>query len=159
MPGEPRELCGAPTKEGRPCRWSRKPCPAHGERQGQRQRQPSRPDESGRPPLRVPVAVRDEDPRALGWWIVARLIEGELEPQRATALTSLVRAIATLGPSPVSEREALAEIELRGLLMHGLPPRTADEWERAERILSAEALAEIVRRAELFDGVGGNAGA
>ena len=80
---------------------------------------------------------------------------GELEPPRASVLAAIVRVLAGLGPDPLSEHEALAEVELRGLLMHGIPPKNAEQWARAERVFAPETLDEIERRFALFgDGNG-----
>lgn len=56
-----------------------------------------------------------------------------------------MRVLATLGPEPLAEEESLREIELRGLLMNGIPPRTPDEWELAAKVFDDEALSEFRR--------------
>ena len=51
--------------------------------------------------------------------------DGPVNPaSNAQALTAVLRVLAGLGPEPRQEEDALAEVELRGLLMHGVPPRT-----------------------------------
>jgi hypothetical protein len=48
--------------------------------------------------------------------------------------------MAHLGPEGRSEEEQLREVELRGRLMFGMPPRDAEEWAFAESLFTEEAL-------------------
>ena len=96
--------------------------------------------------LIVPQAAIEHDLREVAWWMVQQILKADLDAQRAGALVSLMRLISSLGPEPMALEEALAEVELRGLIMHGIPPRNAEEWERASRIFSADSLAEFKRR-------------
>ena len=56
-----------------------------------------------------------------------------------------MRILASLGPEPMAEAEALKQVELRGRIMHGQPPRNPQEWERAAAVFDDEALAEFHR--------------
>lgn len=150
-------LCGRPTQAGGQCQWPAETCPHHSARGRALARARARafaakPEaETGagreRPPLTPPPAAtfRRRDLRSLGWWAIGELIGGALEERTGTVLASLMRTLAALGPEPLATEEALREVELRGLLMQGLPPRTPGEWELAARLFSAEAVAEIAR--------------
>lgn len=103
------------------------------------------PDREGMPGI-VPEAVRLRDVRGFAWWLAEELLQGIGAPwNNATPVTSVLRVLAAMGPEPMAEDEALAEVELRGLVMHGIPPRTPEEWARAEALFSPEALREIRR--------------
>jgi len=97
---------------------------------------PSRPES--------PRAVTGKDLHGLCWWLVEQVLGGDLETSRASVVATLVRVLLALGREPVDQDEMLRRAEIHGLLMHGVPPRTPDEWERAERILSPETL-EMVK--------------
>ena len=94
---------------------------------------------------------RDRDIRAIGWWLLDGLMSGEVEPRTASVVASVLRVMASLGPEPMDEREALAEVELRGLLMHGIPPATEEQWARARRTFGTEFLETLERR---FNAIG-----
>ena len=79
------------------------------------------------------------------------------------AINRMMHTLLQLGPTPEADELALQEVALRGLLMHGVPPRTAEEWRRAGEVFDDEALAEFRRWASgeaagEQDGVGANAG-
>jgi len=161
--------CGAPTVAGGRCRWPRGQCRFH--------RPAEAPSERAGPPPRVPRgtpvsrrrdrrdgegglprAVRERDVRGLAWWLMELLVSREDPAANAQALTAVLRVLAGLGPEPRQEEDALAEVELRGLLMHGVPPRTPGEWARAAELFSPEALREIARwEGLLAAGEGGGA--
>ena len=94
----------------------------------------------------VPRPSTEHDLRAVGWWVLDGLVSGEVDPRRAGVIATWMRVMASMGPEPMDQEEALAEVELRGLIMHGIPPRNEEEWERARRIFSPESLAEFSRR-------------
>src|SRR5690606_37381027 len=71
------------------------------------------------------------------------VVSGAMDVRAATVVASLLRVLATLGPAEMDEEEALREVELRGLIMQGVPPRTPEEWELAESIFDDDALREI----------------
>jgi hypothetical protein len=101
------------------------------------------------PPPAIPEAVANRDLRGLAWWAAGALLSGALQGRDAAVVSNLIRTLQSLGPEPESEDDVLAEIELRGLLMNGFPPRTEEEWALAQRIFDAEALAEFHRWEEL----------
>lgn len=133
-----RDQCGAPTRRGLPCRFARGQCPHHAPVGSAA----AAPVDEG---LGPPAAVDGRDLRGTGWWLVARTISGELAPPRASVVGSLLRTLAALGPGEPDEEEALREVELRARLMHGLPPRTESEWERADALFATETLSELRR--------------
>lgn len=83
------------------------------------------------------------DLRAFSWWLLEAILDGEVAPAKGGVMSGLLRIIAGLGPEPASEAEVYKELELRGRLMTGLPPRTPEEWDRVALFLDDEALEEI----------------
>ena len=69
----------------------------------------------------------------------------DLAAQRATVIASIIRTLTALGQEPLAADEALREVELRGRVMHGLPPRDPAEWEHAALVFSDDALDEFRR--------------
>ena len=88
--------------------------------------------------------MRSRDVRGLAWWVVEEVVRGGVGGREASALCSLVRVLAALGPGE-GEEGSLLEVELRGLVMNGLAPRSAAEWALAERVFGAEGVGELRR--------------
>ena len=136
----PQSRCGAPTRGGSACRFPADRCP-HESHAGARAA-PSR----GAPPKSPPAgAIRERDLRALGWWLIEATLAGRVTPPEASAVNRMMHTLLQLGPAPEADERALREVALRGLLMHGVPPRTGEEWRRAAEIFDDEALAEFRR--------------
>lgn len=134
MPDDP---CGAPTRAGAACRYPADRCP-HESHARAREARPRH--------ERSPVgAIRARDLRALGWWLIEETLAGRVTPPEASAVNRMMHTLLQLGPAPEAEDRALQEVALRGLLMHGVPPRTEDEWRRAAEIFDEDALAEFRR--------------
>ena len=118
-------------------------------------RSPSKPalpasdDPQTAPKLEPPPAVEKRDMHALGWWALARMIEGQLTPAAVGAIAGVFRTLNAIAPDGDTEEENLANIALHGLLMHGIPPRNDAEWARAEAQFDDDALAEMRRWALL----------
>lgn len=94
----------------------------------------------------IPAAVVERDLRETGWWVIERLTSNaEFKSPEGSVVASVLRVLAGLGPSPLSEEEALAEVELRGRLAHGLAPASPEQWERAIRVFEADAVEEYRR--------------
>ena len=128
---------GAPTRGGSACRFPADRCPheAHG-----------RAREARPPHERSPAgAIRERDLRGLGWWLIEETLAGRVTPPEASAVNRMMHTLLQLGPTPEADERALQEVALRGLLMHGVPPRGEDEWRRAAEIFDDEALAEFRR--------------
>ena len=154
MSGPP---CGAPTRGGAACRFPADRCPheTHARVRGERPAAKAASSPAG--------AIRERDLRALGWWLIEEILAGRVTPPAASAVNRMMHTLLQLGPTPEADDLALQEVALRGLLMHGVPPRTDAEWRRAAEVFDDEALAEFRRwaRAEAEDlagGVGGTAG-
>lgn len=140
------DRCGAPTRGGAPCRFPTSQCPheAHAL---------TREVRGGPARASSPVgAIRERDLRALGWWLIEETLAGRVTPPEASAVNRMMHTLLQLGPTPEADDLALQEVALRGLLMHGVPPRTEDEWRRAAEIFDDEALAEFRRWASVKEG-------
>lgn len=144
-------------KKGGPCPWpvAKCPVPAHADWRD-RTGLPLEPAQTSAPMAdeqaipESPGWLNGKDLRGLGWWLIERVLWGRIETQQASVVASLMRTLAALGPEEASEEEALREVELRGRLMHGQPPRTEEEWARARAAFDEDALAEFRRWASLL---------
>ncbi|MFN0146830.1 MAG: hypothetical protein ACKVT1_09980 [Dehalococcoidia bacterium] len=160
-----REKCLVTTRAGAPCGWDvdRCPVPAH-----RRERELARHDVKVEPPPPVaapqpattppparpfepPPEVGGRDLVGFGWWLIERVIGGAISTAEAGVLASLMRVLAGLGPGEMDRDSALREAQLRGLVMHGIPPRDAEEWALAESIFDDDALAELHRWEALLE--------
>ena len=140
-------LCNAPTKDGRRCHFPKSECPWH---------QEDRP-ESDELALQSPAAIDGRDLRELGWWTIEHTIRGDLAPNRGSVISTIMRTLVGMGPAPLDEDEILREVELRGILMNGIPPRNDEQWELAAKIFDEEALSEFRRwPARIPEGPGDN---
>lgn len=138
------EVCGAPTKSGGKCSFEAARCP-HPWHRRMREAEPRRQEQpAGMGDL--PAAVVARDLRETGWWVIERLTTAaEFESKEGAVVATVLRVLAGLGPSPLAEEEALAEVELRGRLAHGLPPASAAEWERVMQAFEPGAVDEFRR--------------
>lgn len=140
------DRCGAPTRGGAPCRFPAGQCP-HDSHARAREGRPAR------APSPSPVgAILERDLRGLGWWLIEETLAGRVTPPEASAVNRMMHTLLQLGPTPEADDLALQEVALRGLLMHGVPPRTEEEWRRAAQIFDDEALAEFRRWASAEEG-------
>ena len=147
----PEPRCGAPTRAGAPCRFPSDQCPHESHARGRKA------PPAGEPRPSPAGAIRERDLRTLGWWLIEETLAGRVTPPEASAVNRMMHTLLQLGPTPEADDLALQEVALRGLLMHGVPPRTADEWKRAAEIFDDEALAEF-RRWAASEGQGTSAG-
>jgi len=137
-------LCGAPTQKGTACKLLARECDYHTRWRAAHPAQA--PIREEQPAAVVPSdPVNRRDLRELGWWLVDRMVSAELPTPNGSVIASVMRILASLGPEPMAQAEALKQVELRGRIMHGQPPRTPEEWERAEAIFDDDALAEFHR--------------
>jgi hypothetical protein len=90
----------------------------------------------------------DRSLHGVAWWVLEHLAQGAIPERRATALASVLRVLLAIGPDVTSEEDRLAEVALRGVLMHGTPPRDEDEWALAEERFTSDAIEEFRRWAE-----------
>ena len=151
--------CGSTaTRTGRPCGYSLDECPypAHGPGSVDplghgRGTRPAvegvllSPPAEAIPSGEAPVAVANRDLRGLAWWAVGALLTGAVPGREISALCTLIRVLHALGPEPEDEQVLLAEVELRGVVMNGFPPRDEEEWALAERVFDADAIEEFHR--------------
>ena len=131
------DRCGAPTRGGSACRFPADRCPHEAHGRAREARPPHEPSPAG--------AIRERDLRGLGWWLIEETLAGRVTPPEASAVNRMMHTLLQLGPTPEADERALQEVALRGLLMHGVPPRSEDEWRRAAEIFDDEALAEFRR--------------
>lgn len=146
--GKPARMewtCGQPTRSGKPCRWHNPPCPHHGARNV---RTPEAAADiapvatsSG---SAVDAAIAARDLHEVAWTLLAR--ESASDDPNKSLLSTLIRVLASLGPAPLDDEQALAEASLRGVLMNGLAPRNPEEWALAESIFDAPTLADLRQR-------------
>ena len=147
------EKCRVTTLAGRPCGWDVARCPVPAHRQQREEFAAQGPTDAGPEPAPVapPAEVEARDLVGLGWWLVERVISGATNTAEASVLASVMRVLAALGPGEMDRDAALREAQLRGLVMHGIPPRTAEEWELAESLFDDDALAELRRWQALLE--------
>ena len=113
--------------------------------------------EPGPPRGRVlPDSYANRDPRRFAWWTIGAVLEEGLDARAGGVVANLLRIIQALGPEPQSEAERLKEAQLRGRIMHGLPPQSPEEWAYAATVFNDEALAEFRRWEELLEGDAGD---
>jgi hypothetical protein len=163
--------CGHPMKSNprRLCRWRifrGRPCTPHGtavdaavtmddiERREAGMRLPPG-DLTGRPiaskvpeprrlPAGMPEPVAARDLPGLCWWLIEQATTADSWDVRwAGVVVTTVRALAALPPGSLTPQEARDEAFLRGKIVNGIPPETADEWALAEAIFTDEALEEL----------------
>ena len=155
------ERCGAMTQKGTPCQWPLSRCdiPGHDRwreaKAAAKTAAPAEPVESSlpsRPPL--PEAVSRHDIPGVAWWALSGLVSGALASSDVAVLASLLRVLLAAGSTGLDDEAALQEVELRGLLMHGIPPRNDAEWEVLESTFSPEAVAEVRRWRRLLEADG-----
>ncbi len=137
--------CGHPTRAGGACRWPRNECPHHRNRKAVPAQTAPEPADRETEPVQRP---RERDLRELGWWLVDQVLAGRVGREQATGVASVMRVLAGLGPDAGDTDAALAEVELRGRIAYGLPPRDTDEWALARERFTEEALQELARRSE-----------
>lgn len=87
-------------------------------------------------------AIAGRDLHAVAWRLLEDLLEDDRvdAARRASAGATLIRVVEALGEAPVSRERAAAEIALRGMVMHGMPPRNAEEWALAEELFTPDAI-------------------
>lgn len=128
------DLCNSPTATGHTCGYPPNSCPLH------LRAWPS--------PAHEEVLLEKFDRNSLApiaQSVVTRLTAGALTPLEAIRWLRAIRMFHELPMSTEDEDEMLAEIELRGVVMNGFPPRNEEEWELARKVFDAEAITEFHR--------------
>ena len=134
------------TRKGGRCQNRKGPnCPYHTNAERSRTT-PAEPGDTAAPSRRGDDAVAKRDLHAVAWQLLEDLLEDDRvdAARRASAGATLIRVVEALGEPPVSRERAAAEIALRGMVMHGMPPRNAEEWALAEELFTPDAL-EMIR--------------
>lgn len=147
--------CGAPTQQGTACRWDSEKCRHHqGWRDGPRADAGERTSDTTTASAELrpaPDAIEKRDIHGLAWWALRGLTTTELDARTGSVIASLLRVVLAAGEAGLTDdEEARREVELRGLLMHGIPPRNDEEWERLEQSFSPEAVEEVRRWRKLL---------
>ena len=147
--GTADDYCGAKIATGGACRHPRGKCSQHP--------QPVVPAGAGLPSEVGPPPARSRDVRDVAW----RAVEAVMDDPAARSmggLASMLRLIHSTDDGDADAERALREVELRGRLMNGLPPRDAAQWALARDSFSEEALAEFARWEALGEGNGADGG-
>jgi hypothetical protein len=151
-------ICGVPRDNNQPCQKPAGKCPVHrspGETapNATAPLQLAGPRTASTPPPRrgLPDSYAARDPRMFAWWAIGAVLESRLDSKDGAVVANLLRIIQALGPEPQSQAERLQEAQLRGRIMHGLPPQSPEEWEFAATLYNDEALAEFRRWEELLE--------
>jgi len=76
---------------------------------------------------------------------ITRVLEDYASPVQVARFVRTLAQLHAMGPAPMAEHYALKQVELRGRIMHGQPPRNEDEWELARAIFDDDAIAEFER--------------
>jgi hypothetical protein len=95
--------------------------------------------------MQLLAAIRRAEIGSVAWETMSGAARGALDARVAAVIATLLRVVAALDEGALRAEDALLEAELRGLLMHGLPPRTQAEWDRLRAIFSPEAVREVER--------------
>ncbi|MBA4181964.1 MAG: hypothetical protein C0506_15340 [Anaerolinea sp.] len=82
--------------------------------------------------------------RAIGQAVAEQVAEGTASPLQASRLIRSLSVVESL-PGEEEEEEILAEVELRGVVANGFPPRNEEEWLLAIKVFDSEAIEEFVR--------------
>ena len=131
-------FCNITTFSGKACAHPGDACPIHTQL----------PDAAPAPPaedLEPKVTRTFKDPRLLGQIVVERVLDESASPIQAARLIRTLRALHSMGNTPEDEDAVLAEIELRGVVMNGFPPRNEEEWDLARKVFDADAITEFHR--------------
>ncbi len=143
-----RAICGAITRKGGRCLNRRGPgCPYHTDEERARAHDSDQAGGEAPPAMAAPAprepAIAGRDLHSVAWRLLEDLLEDERvdAARRASAGATLIRVVEALGEAPVSRERAAAEIALRGMVMHGMPPRNAEEWALAEELFTPDAIA------------------
>lgn len=140
-------VCGAITRKGGRCQnRNGANCPYHTDDQRARGHAED-PTEGDARPRGAASETRENaipvrDLHAVAWRLLEDLLEDDRvdAARRASAGATLIRVVEALGEPPVSRERAAAEIALRGMVMHGMPPRNAEEWALAEELFTPDAV-------------------
>jgi len=135
--------CLLPAPSGRPCGYPADCCPFHPP--------VPRPEpvieapELEEPAHRSLLPPEEPDMRYVARDAVERVLDGRASPIQVARLLRTLAQLHAMGPAPMAQHYALKQVELRGRIMHGQPPRNEQEWELARFIFDDDAIAEFER--------------
>lgn len=96
-------------------------------------------------------AISRRDIGEVCWLIVKRALDDPGgDGKGASVAVSALRILVGLPPAGQTAEAARKEAFLRGKVMHGIAPQTAEEWALAEEIFEEKAIEEF-RRWELWE--------
>ena len=135
-------LLAAPS--GRPCRYPADCCPFHSTapEPSPVSDAPGAPEE---PAHRSLLPPEEPDMRHVAREAIDRVLEDGASPLQVARLVRTLAQLHAMGPAPLAQYYALKQVELRGRIMHGQPPRNDEEWELARAVFDDEAIAEFER--------------
>lgn len=100
--------------------------------------EPSQPEDIAR----AAQAVANNDLRALAWAWLARLSR-VLDVDQAAHAASWARLLQRLGPEANDAEMDALYVAVYGGGIHGIPPRTAEQWEYAQKVFDAQTFADM----------------
>ena len=92
-----------------------------------------------------PETAEPRDPRVIGRIVVERVLDENASPIQAARFLRTLRSLDAMGDLPEDQERVLKEIELRGVVMNGFPPRNEEEWALAREVFDDDAIAEFER--------------
>ena len=128
------DLCNSPTSTGHSCGYPPNTCPLH-IRAWPTNTSETHPSEKFDRKSLGPIAQS----------VVVKLTAGAITPLEAIRWLRAIHIFHDLPMSTEDEDDVLAEIELRGVVMNGFPPRNDEEWELAKKVFDADAITEFHR--------------
>ena len=131
-------LCGSPTPSGFSCGYPPNQCPLHIRDLTASDTAPAAEEPE---PGEVDTAMLAKFAAS----VVVRLSRGKLSPLDAMRALRALATFTKLPGPPEDEDEILAEVELRGVVMNGFPPRNEEEWQLARKVFDADAIEEFER--------------
>jgi len=135
------DLCNSPTSTGHTCGYPPNACPLH------IRVWPST------APAEPPLEKFDRNSlKPIAESVLTKLTDGAITPLEAIRWFRAIRNFHELPISQEDENEVLAEVELRGVVMNGFPPRNDEEWALAEKVFDADAIREFHRWEEVGHG-------
>lgn len=131
-------LCGSPTPSGFSCGYPPNQCPLH-------IRDFTASDAVPAPDDPEPERVDSYALATFAAAVITRLCRGRITPLDATRALHALDTFTRLRVPETTKDEELAEVELRGVVMNGFPPRNDEEWELAKKVFDADAITEFHR--------------
>ncbi len=130
--------CNQTTPSGHPCYHLASRCPFHPA--------PVRaPDDAAEPSAERP------NPHRFIFHALQDAVEGKASPASVTRLVKTLAIAHRIGPPPLDADRIADEIALKGMTMHGIPPRTEAQWNLAREMFTGDSLHLFARWLLPFD--------